>query len=196
MNHLYFLNPHCLLYYAQFISTALYCSHMPCPATWAVISLCLYKPIFKISLSLFPFLPQAVTSSSCTSSSTGVCAPSPWDSWAQLLLFLDTFTKPFPISPLWVSHELSHLTPFCSPLSPDARSVRPLSIGASLMLSVFCILPPLLLPTFSYQVASTTSAWIHCLYFPISSPKTLQILFYQHIICLSFHFFLKPFLGG
>ena len=130
---------------------------------------------------------------SCISSSTGVCAPSPWDSWSQLSTF---------------SRLISHKAPFhtscltwracCSPLF-WCTVCSPLSTGAAPpMLSVFCILPPLLLPTFSFhsQGPPLPQFEIHCLYFPHFFPKDLQILFYQHIICLSLSFFPETLLGG
>lgn len=176
-------------------SIYLHCSllgaHMPCPLLWAVISLCLYKPIFKISfLSLFPVSPQAVTSSSrAFLLLPGVCAPSPWDSWAQLFAFSINFSQS-PFLFLLCGFHTSCLTwrAFCSPLSWCTLC----SPCRSSPVYAFCVLYlALLLPTFSFhsQGPPLPQLEIHCLYFPHFFPKDLQIWFYQHIICLSLSFF-------
>lgn len=99
---------------------------------------------------------------SCISSSTGVCAPSPWDSWAQLFAF---------------SRLISHKAPsyfssvgFTRAVSPDAHSVHLSLLMHALLASLyrsspayaFCVLYlASLAPAYIFlplSRASTTSA--------------------------------------
>lgn len=144
------------------------------PLLWAVISLYLYKSIFKVSfLSLLafplcapPFFPQAVTSSSHAFLLLGCALHRRGMLGLNFLLFLDEFlTKPLPISPLWISHKAAWT---------DARSVRFSPQEQPRLCSLFCIS---LLPTFSFhsQGLPLPQLEIHCLYFLHFFPKDLQI---------------------
>lgn len=182
--------------------TALYWAPT-CPVRYSELwFLCLYKPIFKISfLSLFPFLPQAVTSSSRHF----------FFYRGKALHHRGTLG----LSTFCFSRLISHKAPshfssvgFTRAVSPDAHSVRHLSLlmhalfasagAARFMLSVFCILPPCSCLHFPSTLKGLHYLSLKSIVFisPISSPKDLQILFYQHIICLSLSFFPETLLGG
>lgn len=134
---------------------------------------------------------------SCISSSTGVCAPSPWDSWAQLFAF---------------SRLISHKAPsyfssvgFTRAVSPDAHSVHLSLLMHALFASLqeqprLCFLCFVsCLPCSCLHFPSTLKG-LHYLSLksivfisPISSPKTFKFCSISILFAFPFHFFLKPF---
>lgn len=169
------------------------------PLLWVVISLYLYKSIFKVSfLSLLafplcvpPFFPQAVTSSSRAFLLLGRVLHRSRTLGLNFLLCLNEFlTKPLPISPLDFTQSRLDWCTFCSLLStgaaPPARS-----LFCILHLPCSCLHFPSNLKGFHY-LSLKSIVFI----FSISSPKTFKFMFYQHIVCLSLSFFPETLLGG
>lgn len=207
MNHLYFLNPRCLLYYAQFISTAL-CSAPECLVSclyymaptlscdFSVSVQVCFQGLLSKPLSFSPlcssFFPSGCHFLKSCISSTGVCAPSPWDAWSQLFAFsrwISHKTPPYFSSVDFTQSRLDWCM-FCSLLStgaaPPARS-----LFCVLHLPCSCLHFPSTLKGFHY-LSLKSIVFI----FSISSPKTFKFMFYQHIICLSLSFFPETLLGG
>lgn len=203
MNHLYFLNPRCLLYYAQFISTAL------CSAPERLVS-CLYYMAptlscdFSVSVQVYfqgllskplsfsplcsSFFPSGCHFLKSCISSTGVCAPSPWDAWSQLFAFsrwISHKTPPYFSSVDFTQSRLDWCT-FCSLLSTGA---------APPVLSVLYLTPAYIFLLLSR--ASTTSAWNPLsLFSPFLPQRPSNSCSISILFAFPFHFSLKLFWVG